>query len=271
MKNFSENCSLLLEEYLNWQRENFILLKENGTCKFVTPFWDLFHDHLEISIEKTISPDTIKITDNERTVSNLFHFGVKVGIHSGPNSSIQKRLDNILEEYSIEKTENEIFVHSKIDEFSNNFHKMISAIFAAYQLVNLAKPLKLEKNFKEQVGDYLGLKKIKPTYRNFEVLTKKKPFRIDYVFNDKNNIFLDALHSTDLNPKSIGYEVSFEYLKWAKLQENKIKFEPMAIYDNRRIQWAQQELDILSEFTDYLYGWDEKDILSETLLKKIAS
>jgi hypothetical protein len=241
---------------LNWQKENFKILKDNGNCRFVTPYRDLYNDNLELSVEEKIG-ELIKITDNGRTVSVLYHFGISLGVYAKKNSNMQKRLKEILDNFGLDIDKNEIFTACKFDKFPEHFHNIINAIIEIFQLVNLAQPLIFEKDFNDQVHDFFSFKKITYFQREYSVSSDVKTFKIDYYFKNSKDIFLDTLHVYKPRPGLWESTAMQEAYKWIKLKDVR-DFIPSAIYDNSKEEWSRDSLKILEDQSPGVFSWKER-------------
>lgn len=258
-KDYSDSCHKLLDEYLEWQKDNFLILQSENNCKFITPFLNPIHDNMELTVEKT-NTNYIKITDKAKTINFLYHEGVNLGYFASQRSKTQDIFKNILKEAELIEENNEIFVLCPITKFPIYFHKMIEVILSIYRLMHLAKPVSFEKSFFEICKDFFIKNKKSKFENNFKASTSMGEFNIDFVFSNGKYKFIDALHPIDESRRFLRLLAESQAYKWIKLSEDKkYDFIPSAIYDNRKIEWSEIPINILKDQSDYIFGWDEKD------------
>ena len=62
-------CKNLINDYIEWLRQNISIKEINGIYEITTPFLDRHNDHLQIYIKK--SDGGLILTDNGQTITNL--------------------------------------------------------------------------------------------------------------------------------------------------------------------------------------------------------
>ncbi len=264
MIDYSIKCKNLLNSYFNWQVDSIKINSDKQRCNFITPFTDPINDNIILSVEFFPSPDTLKITDNARTINMLYHSGVNLGYFATQKSNTAEIFDKLLKKNNLSLEENNIVALCKISNFPLYFNRMIETMLSAFQLINLAKKVPFEKPFKEIFKDFLIESKKKNFTMDFKAESKTEPFLIDFAFSNGVYKFIDTLVPIRETAKILRMQAEAQAFKWMKLKEEKIyNFIPIAVYDNRKISWSELSLSILHQHSDYIISYDNrKEILS---------
>lgn len=268
MVDYSIKCKKLLDSYFNWQIKSIKVDSDKNKCSFITPFVDPINDNIVLSVEYFPSPDTLKISDNARTINMLYHSGVNLGYYTNQNSNTVKIFKSLLKKNKLSLEENNsISIICKIDNFPLFFNRMIETIISSFQLINFAKKVPLEKSFKELLKDYLIDNERENFKMDFKVQSKIEMFNIDFAFSNGKYKFIDTLVPVRESTKILRMQAEAQAYKWITLKEDKTyDFTSIGIYDDRKIQWPEISISILKNYSDYVLPWENRNKLLEIII-----
>lgn len=204
------NCDLIISEYLKWIKDNTAIktIEEGKVCLVSTPFLDRHNDHLDIYLIK--NSDSIKLTDNGYTISDLKMSGFE--INTPKRETILK---TVLNGFGVKINGNdELFVEATINNIGQKKHYLLQAILAVNDMFNLAQET-VSSLFKEDVElyfrshDIVFSKDIKLSGKsgfdhNIDFLipaTRNKPERLIKTINNakKDSILSSIMAFNDIN------------------------------------------------------------------------
>jgi len=256
---YSAKCEKLINSYFDWQVEAIKIKSDGQRCNFIIPFTDPINDNIILSVEFFPSPDTIRITDNSRTINMLYHSGVNLGYYTSQNSNTVKVFNKLLEKNNLKLEENNIIAICKFKSFPLYFSRMLETIISSYQLINLAKRVPFEKTFKEIFKDFLIENKKKDFEMNFKAKSEIETFQIDFAFSNGVYKFIDTLMPIRESARILRMQAESQAFKWINLKrEKKYEFVSISVYDNRKIQWSDLSIAILQKHSDHLMSWDNR-------------
>ena len=113
-------CKNLINDYIEWLRQNINIKEINGMYEITTPFLDRHNDHLQIYVKK--SDGGLILTDNGQTITN----------HrlSGFEFTPEKRqiLNSNLKSFGIQLIDEELVAKTTPEDFPQKKHNLIQAI-----------------------------------------------------------------------------------------------------------------------------------------------
>ncbi|WP_102408724.1 DUF1828 domain-containing protein [Parabacteroides bouchesdurhonensis] len=139
-----------IKEYYAWMKDNTFIKQDSDTGWYAisTPFASLFNDNIEIFAKK--EKDSIILSDDGATISNLKMLGVDIA-RSPKRKEI---IDAILRNYGISIKDEELYAETSEIKFPQTKHGLISAISEISDLEYMAKHT-IASVFKEDVGAFL--------------------------------------------------------------------------------------------------------------------
>jgi len=113
-------CKNLINDYIEWLRQNINIKEINGMYEITTPFLDKHNDHLQIYVKK--SDGGLILTDNGQTITNLRL--------SGFEFTPEKRqiLNSNLKSFGIQLIDEELVAKATPENFPQKKHNFIQAI-----------------------------------------------------------------------------------------------------------------------------------------------
>jgi len=113
-------CKNLINDYIEWLRQNINIKEINGMYEITTPFLDRHNDHLQIYVKK--SDGGLILTDNGQTITNLRL--------SGFEFTPEKRqiLNSNLKSFGIQLIDEELVAKATPENFPQKKHNLIQAI-----------------------------------------------------------------------------------------------------------------------------------------------
>jgi predicted RNA-binding protein YlqC (UPF0109 family) len=113
-------CKNLINDYIEWLRQNINIKEINGMYEITTPFLDRHNDHLQIYVKK--SDGGLILTDNGQTITNLRL--------SGFEFTQEKRqiLNSTLKSFGVQLIDEELIAKATPEDFPQKKHNLIQAI-----------------------------------------------------------------------------------------------------------------------------------------------
>ncbi len=177
-------CQMLVDEYINWLRQNISFVEINGICEITTPFLDRHNDQIQIYIKEEdghyiISDDGYIITDLEM---------------SGLEFNTEKRnkiLNTILAGFGVSKVNYELQVKAQKHNFAQRKHNLIQAMLAINDMFMTTRSLVLSF-FREDVEQYLRIHQVR--FINMVSFTGRSGFIHNFDF---------AIPPSDIRPERL--------------------------------------------------------------------
>lgn len=147
------DCIELVDEYVNWLREQIKVSEINGACEITTPFLDRHNDFLQIYLFK--EGDKYVLSDDGYILSDLRMSGVDI--------NTEKRLSilqTILQGFGVKQNGFELQVRSSKRDLALHKHSLLQAMLAVNDLFMVAQP-RVASFFLEDVEQYLRLNKVR--------------------------------------------------------------------------------------------------------------
>lgn len=148
----NKDCNELVNEYLNWLREQITVSEVNGACEITTPFLDRHNDFLQIYVKK--EGDKFFLTDAGYILADLQMSGLDL------TPKRQTILQTILRGFGVEQHNSELRVRASKKDFPQQKHSLLQAMLAVNDLFMVAQS-RVEAFFLEDVEQYLRLNKIR--------------------------------------------------------------------------------------------------------------
>ena len=156
-------CQQLINEYLQWLKDEHEVTALDGSCQISTPFLDRHNDAIEIFVEK--KDGSLHLTDDGYTVRDLRA--------SGMEFTTEKRkahLAAVLNGFGVRQESDEIFVVASLEDFPQKKHNLLQAILAMNDMFVMAEEHVLSL-FKEDVALFLEAHRV-PAFLDFKLSGK---------------------------------------------------------------------------------------------------
>ena len=156
-------CQQLINEYLQWLKDEHEVTALDGSCQISTPFLDRHNDAIEIFVEK--KDGSLRLTDDGYTVRDLRA--------SGMEFTTEKRkahLAAVLNGFGLRQENDAIFVGASLEDFPQKKHNLLQAILAMNDMFVMAEEHVLSL-FKEDVALFLEAHRV-PAFLDFKLSGK---------------------------------------------------------------------------------------------------
>lgn len=253
------NCDLIISEYLKWIKDNTAIktIEEGKVCLVSTPFLDRHNDHLDIYFIK--NSDSIRITDNGYTISDLKMSGFE--INTPKRESILK---TVLNGFGVKiNSSDELFVEATVNNIEQKKHYLLQAILAVNDMFNLAQET-ISSLFKEDVelyfrsNDIFFSKDIKLSGKsgfdhNIDFLipaTKNKPERLIKTINNakKDSVLSSIMAFTDINQNRETETKNYVIYNDLEKDVSRDAISALQNYGVKQVPWSEIEKN-LPEFS----------------------
>ena len=157
------DCQQLINEYLQWLKDEHEVTALDGSCQISTPFLDRHNDAIEIFVEK--KDGSLRLTDDGYTVRDLRA--------SGMEFTTEKRkahLAAVLNGFGVRQENDEICVVGSLEDFPQKKHNLVQAILAVNDMFVMAEEHVLSL-FKEDVALFLEAHRV-PAFLDFKLSGK---------------------------------------------------------------------------------------------------
>ena len=242
-------CKNLINDYIEWLRQNINIKEINGMYEITTPFLDRHNDHLQIYVKK--SDSGLILTDYGHTITDL-----KL---SGCEFTTEKRrqiLQSILNGFGVRLLEDELVVEARPENFPQKKHNLIQAILSINDLFVMAAPM-VASFFREDVERFLRLNDIRFTpsvnftgksgfvhFFDFVIpASKVKPERILKTINrpDKQKITSLIFSWTDTKEIRAPDSTAYGVLNDMEQPINPDLISALKQYGIKAMPWSQRE------------------------------
>ena len=247
------DCHQVITEYLRWIKDNTIVksVEEGKICLISTPFLDRHNDHLDIYLIKT--ENTLKLTDNGYTISDLKMSGFE--INTPKRDSILK---TALNGFGVKiGNSEELFVDATNNNIGQKKHYLLQAILAVNDMFNLAQET-VYSLFKEDVelffrsSGIIFSKDIKLTGKsgfdhNIDFLipqSKSKPERLIKTINNakKDTVLSSIMAFNDINQLRETKTQNYVVYNDIEKEVSKDIIYALENYGVKNIPWSKKEL-----------------------------
>ena len=147
------DCEQLVNEYINWLRQNITVATIDEVCEITTPFLDRHNDYLQIYVLQ--ENGRYVLSDDGYILSDLRMSGVEVNTESR-----QQILDTILAGLGVSRDGNELRVNAQKHNLTEKKHNLIQAMLAVNDMFMVARA-RVFSFFREDVEQFLNLHNIR--------------------------------------------------------------------------------------------------------------
>jgi len=209
-------CQQLIDGYIDWLKQGFILAQDRDYCEITTPFLDRHNDSIQLYLEE--KGGSFVLSDDSYTVSDLRSTGFEF--------STPKRkalLHSILNGFGVKYEDGELSTTATRADFAQKKHNLVQAILAINDLFALSEPHVLSF-FKEDVRNFLEQHEIQK-FQDFK-LSGKSGFDHKFDF---------ALPKTRSRPERVLEAVNMltkdqaTSLAWAVSDVKSVREEPLDV------------------------------------------
>ena len=113
-------CKNLINDYIEWLRQNISIKEINSMHEITTPFLDNHNDHIQIYIKK--SDSGLILTDNGQTITNLRLSGFEF------TPEKKQILNSTLKSFGVQLIDEELIAKATPEDFPQKKHNLIQAI-----------------------------------------------------------------------------------------------------------------------------------------------
>ena len=157
------DCQRLIDQYINWLKQEITFTELEGACQISTPFLDRHNDAIEIFIER--NNGLLRLTDDGYTVRDL-----RASDMEFTTAKRKAHLAAVLNGFGVKLEGDEIAVESSAEDFPQKKHNILQAILAVNDTFVMAEEHVLSL-FKEDVALFLESNGI-PAFSDFKLSGK---------------------------------------------------------------------------------------------------
>ncbi|MFP9118619.1 DUF1828 domain-containing protein [Flavobacterium sp. RNTU_13] len=243
-----------VDNYYKWLREKTFIHQDESTdwSLINTPFIGAFNDTIDIYAKKNGSQLTL--SDNGETISNL----ELQGVHIQGSKKRRILLDQILLNYGIRESNDELYIETNLENFSQSKHKLLSAIIEINDLYVLSQA-NVSSIFKDDVRSYLEELNVIYTPDFISKGSTGLEFNFDFQIAQKNKeIVIKSFNS--VNKSNIpNFLFSWDDIKHVREKITKKEVSAIAIINDVDKEIKPEFLDALKQkHADYIL-WSQKD------------
>lgn len=149
-------CEQVVEQYIQWLRDNSTVRDVEGICEITTPFLDRHNDHLVIYVKR--QGDQFVLTDDGYVLADLEQSGVEI-----TTERRRSLLNTILNGFGVQQNDaGELFVVAQVSNLPQKKHNLMQAMLAVGDMFAMARDVVLSL-FAEDVERWLRSKQIRFT------------------------------------------------------------------------------------------------------------
>ncbi len=157
------DIKLMIEEYMDFLRQNISYRQLEKGYEITTPFLDDHNDCIQIYVDE-VSGDTIKLSDDGATISNLLDGGLKL------TKSRNQIMHSIVYGYGVEIEDNNLTIECKIKDFAAKKHALLQAMLKVGDMEYTSQN-RVASMFSEDIAEYFKAYNI-PNVQNMSVIGK---------------------------------------------------------------------------------------------------
>lgn len=243
-----------VDNYYNWLREKTFIQQGLTTEWFLinTPFLGAFNDTIEIYAKK--EGDHLMLSDNGETMSNL----ELQGLHFQGSKKRRGLLDTILLNYGVKYQDDELYLKSNIENFSQSKHNFLSAIIEINDLYVLSKH-NIASIFKEDVRGYLESQDVIYTPDFISKGTTGLEFTFDFqIAERKKEIVIKSFNTINKSNLST-FLFSWEDIKPVREKSTKKEVNAIAILNDIEKEVKSEYLEALKAKNANYILWSERN------------
>jgi len=249
-------CELLLNNYIQWLKDDFKCYPIEKGCHIVTPFLRPDNDAIELYIYE--SSNRYKITDEGSTFEFLFLHGIDIDTSAKRKEIIEAVTKRTYT--SFDGTDLYTYVND-ISELGIAVNNIISAIQNICCIVFTGKEIS-KNTFKEDVKAFLQSKNITIKERfAIEGYAETQVFDIA-VIKSKINVIEPLTTSSAAYANLLAQRVAY---KFTDVRHKISNFNGIVVINDEEDVWSPDTLKILESYSDAFTGWKERDRLIELI------
>jgi hypothetical protein len=154
----ASECKGLIEDYVDWLRDNSAAKSVNGVCEIVTPFLDRHNDHLEIYVKR--QGDDFVLSDDGYVLADLEQSGFEV-----TTERRRTTFQTLLNGFGVQcSPDGELRVEARPQNFAQKKHNLLQAMLAVTDMFMLARETVVSV-FLEDVELFLSQNQVRFTSR----------------------------------------------------------------------------------------------------------
>jgi hypothetical protein len=210
------DCQQLIDGYINWLKQGFILGEGRDHCEITTPFLDRHNDAIQIYVDE--KNGAFVLSDDGYTISDLRSTGFEF-----TTPKRKALLTSILNGFGVKYEDNELLTTATRSDFAQKKHNLVQAILAINDLFALSEPHILSF-FKEDVRNFLEQHEIQK-FQDFK-LTGKSGFdhKFDFALPKTRSKPERVLEAVNLLSKDQAIS-----LAWAVSDVKAVREEPLDV------------------------------------------
>lgn len=245
-------CQQLIDGYVTWLKEGFVVADVGEHCEITTPFLDRHNDAIQLYIEE--KNGAFILSDDGYTVSDLRSTGFEF-----TTDKRKAMLTSILNGFGIKFEDGELLATATRTDFAQKKHNLVQAILAINDLFALAEPHILSF-FKEDVRAFLELHEIQK-FQDFKLAGKSGfDHKFDFALPKTRNKPERVLEAVNMLTKDRAAT-----LAWAITDVKRVREEPLDVlvfindilsipepdniaalqaYDIKALMWSNREQSV---------------------------
>lgn len=251
------NCELLVENYTEWLKNDFMVNCLDNSCHIITPFLRPDNDAIEIYVYKQ-PMNGYKITDEGSTFEYLFLNGVDI------DNSLKRK--GIIE--SVNRRTLTLFDGTDLYAYANNLNECsnsINNLIAAIQnlcCLSFTNKESSKTTFREDVFTFLQSKKIN-VQQKYTMAGYAVSHTFDFaVVRNKINIIEPMTSSSPNYANVLAERMAYRFNDVRKKSPN---FRGIVVINDEEDIWAPDTLNIIKCYSDAFTGWKERDKLIDLI------
>ncbi len=252
-------CKDIIEKYLAFLKENFIVKKTELGCYIISPYISYRGEPIDIYIEE-LEKGIFRITDSGNTLVDLST--INIDVNSG---KIKEIFEELLELYELKEEGGELFVEvNRLEDLPKKLSMFINALHSILDLEYLKTPAR-ERKFSYLVHEYCSLNNLKHYYQK-QIIIRRVKHTIDITSLDLKNLIQTIGTTLDIpsNMKRFTEVKIFPFVEMEAIPEQKEKYYRVVLYDDT-ISWDSESMALMETHSDEIFGWKEREKLKDIL------
>lgn len=253
-------CENVVKSYLGWLNDQFVVEKEDGSCRIATPYLSPDGDYIDVLISQEPEGRYV-LTDDGAVVDFLYLSGIDI------DRAAHRRqiFEMILNKNGVTFDKGMLSLNvSQPSDLEPSLHQLIQAIQESQSLVFSAKEGGT-RVFREEVSAGLNEKGVEYSANIILPGLAKLEHRFDFGrVTKKGQIVIQTLSTT--NPayaSQLAIQLTWSFLDVRKTDK---PFVGVSVIDDSEDVWKGETLNILKTYCDDVVPWSE----SERLWKLVA-
>lgn len=259
---YSNKCSQVLEEYLNFIQEGFQCTSVGSDCVITTPFLNAEFAPIEIYVSQ--EGNLLRLSDEGEVAHQLFINGIEIN----GNKEVKDAILLAASVNEITYQNSELFLLSNIDRLGESLHRLVTTI-QAISYLNYKINHRVSLKFDDEVEKILISNRV--TYENkIALYGQANRHVIPFFVNSNRNILISPLTATSLpSARTKAKQVAYSWLDLSKKFGNLYRYTVVVDdkTEERKAFWADDEAkNALFTYSTYVFYWtNDKDGFIETI------